>query len=139
MNDIIKGMGVHHIALKCKDMDESIRFYTSIGCVVQASWGTGLNRGALLDTGDGCYIEIFNGGGEEKTESDTLCGEWFHIALTCDDPDAAFAAAIAAGAKEKVAPFDTVLRSESPIPIRIAFVYGPDKEVIEFFHVKGEK
>lgn len=139
MNNIIKGLGFNHIALKCKDFDKSIQFYTSLGCTVTAAWGDAENRAAMIDIGDGGCIELFNGAVEEKTETPELSGEWFHLALTSDDPDAAFAAAIAAGAAEKAAPFNTVIASDTPIPVRIAFVYGPDGEVIEFFHVRDEK
>ena len=140
MNNIVKGMGFHHIALRCKDFDKSMRFYASLGCVTTVSWGDEPNRAAMVDLGDGGCIELFSGGGvEEKTESDTQSGEWLHLALACDDPDAAFAAAIAAGATEKLAPYDVVIDSDTPLPLRIALVYGPDGEVIEFFHVRNEK
>lgn len=138
MNNIIKGMGFHHIAIRCKDFDKSMQFYASLGCVVAAAWGTAPNRSAMVDIGDGGRIELFSGGVEEKTESDTQSGEWLHLALACDDPDAAYKTAIAAGATEKFAPYDALLASEPPMPLRIAFVYGPDGEVIEFFHVKDE-
>ncbi|MCH5183248.1 MAG: VOC family protein [Oscillospiraceae bacterium] len=138
MNEIIKGMGFHHIALRCKDIDKSIEFYKAIGCVVTTVWGTPPHHSAMVDIGDGGRIELFSGGVEETTESDTRSGEWLHLAVTSDDPDAAFATAIAAGATEKFAPYDAMLSSDPPMPLRIAFVYGPDKEVIEFFHVKEQ-
>lgn len=136
MNNIVKGMGFHHIAIRCKDFDKSMQFYAALGCKVAAAWGEGPGRSALIDLGDGGHIELFSGGIETKSESDTQSGEWLHLALTSDDPDAAFATAIAAGAKEKIAPQDALISSNPPMPLRIAFVYGPDEEVIEFFHVK---
>lgn len=138
MNDIIKGMGFHHIALRCKDFDKSLQFYKAIGCKVAVLWGEAPHCSAMVDVGDGGRIELFSDGVEEKTEIDTQSGEWLHLALTADDPDAAFATAIAAGAKEKFAPYDALISSNPPMPLRIAFVYGPDGEVIEFFHVKDE-
>lgn len=138
MNSIVKGMGFHHIALKCKDLDRSMEFYKSLGCTVKAAWGGGENRVAMVDIGDGGCIELFSGGVDEKTETPALRGEWFHLALASDDPDAAYATAIAAGATKRSAPFDTVIASEPPMPVRIAFVYGPDGEVIEFFHLRQE-
>lgn len=138
MNSIINGMGFHHIALRCKDFEKSMQFYKDIGCVVTALWGNAPHCSAMVDIGDGGRIELFSDGVEEKTESDTQSGEWLHLALTADDPDAAFATAIAAGATEKHAPFDALIASDPPMPLRVAFVYGPDREVIEFFHVKDE-
>ena len=138
MNDIIKGMGFHHIAIRCKDFEKSVRFYESLGCVISAAWGSAPHCSALIDIGDGGCIELFSGGIEEKTESDTQSGEWLHLALACDDPDAAFATAIAAGATGKIAPGDAMIASDPPMHLRIAFVYGLDGEVIEFFHVKNK-
>ena len=139
MNNRINGMGFHHIALKCKDFDKSIQFYEAMGGTVKVAWGEGMNRAAMIDLGDGGCIELFAGGTGKKTECDDQSGEWIHLAVSCDDPDAAFAAAIAAGAAERNTPFDTVIPSDVPVPVRIAFVYGPDREVIEFFHVRNEQ
>ena len=139
MNEIIKGMGFHHIAIRCRDFDKSLQFYKAIGCVVTTEWGEAPHCSAMVDIGDGGRIELFSDGVEEHVESDTRSGEWLHLALTADDPDAAFATAIAAGATVKYAPYDAVLSSNPPMPLRIAFVYGPDGEVIEFFHVRDEK
>ena len=138
MNNIVRGMGFHHIALKCKDFDKSIKFYEALGCKVKMTWGEGEGRAAMIDVGDGGCIELFAGGVGEKAEAEQS-GEWIHLAVSCDDTDAAFETAISAGAEKRNAPFDTVITAETPLPIRIAFVYGPDREVIEFFHVRDEK
>ena len=42
--------------------------------------------------------------------------------------------ALKAGATVRTEPFDLVLGSEPPCPIRIAFVFGINGEVLEFFH-----
>ena len=139
MNPIVSGMGFHHIALRARSFDESVRFYEAIGCKVKVAWGSGENRAAMIDLGDGGCIELFSGGAEAATESDVRYGEWLHLAVTCDDPDAAFAAAVDAGAKVKYAPYDVDLSSDPPLPLRIAFVYGPNGEVIEFFHVRKKQ
>lgn len=131
-------MGFHHIALRCSDFEKSLRFYKALGCVVSASWGDEPKRIAMMNIGDGGCIELFSGGTDEKIETPAMRGEWFHLALASEDPDGAFKTAIAAGALEKAAPYDTVIPSDPPIPVRIAFVYGPDGEEIEFFHVREE-
>ena len=38
-NDIIKGMGFHHVALKTADLDASIAFYEKLGMKFYTSWG----------------------------------------------------------------------------------------------------
>ena len=126
--------GFHHIALRTIDFDRSIDFYTkALSLKLKATWTSGGNRAAMLDLGDGGVIEMFEGGRDNKTESPEIAGEWFHLALKCEDPDAAFNAAIDWGATAKLAPQDIVIRSAPPIFARIAFVYGPCGEVIEFF------
>ena len=136
MNQVIKGMGFHHIALRVKDFDKSVRFYEALGGVIKVAWGSAPNRCAMIDFGDGGCIELFSGGIENTKESATRRGEWLHLALGCEDPDAAYAAAIEAGATKRTAPYDELLPAQPPIPLRLAFVYGPDGEVIEFFHVR---
>ncbi len=135
-NNVVHGMGFHHIALRCKDFEKSVKFYEAISCVKVAEWGDEIKKIAMVDLGDGGRIELFSGGIEDKVESATQSGEWFHFAIKADDPDVAFSAAIAAGATEKIAPYDTVLKSDPPMHVRLAFVYGPSGEVIEFFKQK---
>jgi len=135
-NNIVKGMGYHHIALRCKDIEKSIKFYEALGCVKVAEWQGKAGKIAMVDLGDGGRIELFGGGVEDKVESATQSGEWFHFALKADDPDMAYNTAIAAGATPKLVPYDTTLMSEPPMNVRLAFVYGPSGEVIEFFKVR---
>jgi len=124
--------GVHHIALRALDFDASVKFYTEgLGMTVRTTWKSGGSdrRAALLAFGDS-HIELFEGGVGEKTEPPMQAGEWFHLALRTDDPDGAFAKAVAWGARPKIEPKNAQI---GDLPIRIAFVYGPSNEVIEFF------
>ncbi len=57
-----------------------------------------------------------------------------HFALRTTNTDAATARAVAAGFKVTVPPKDvTIQGTPLTLPIRIAFVQGPDGEMIEFF------
>ena len=66
-------------------------------------------------------------------EGEAEAAGMIHFALRSPDVDAAFARALGAGATEHIAPKDILLGGEGGIPIRLAFVRGPDGERIEFF------
>ena len=131
MNDIIKGMGFHHIALEANDFEATLKFYKALGMKEVSRWGTPEKTIAMLDVGDGGIIEIFSDGSDEAFHTN---GKWAHFALGVDDVDAAYEIAIKAGGVSKIAPKSVPLDS---IPekktIRIAFVKGPSGEEVEFF------
>lgn len=130
INKIVRGCGFHHLSMRVKDLEASIKFYTEgLGFVERFSWGEAPKRTVLLDTGDGNYFELSQGD-PEKVHGD---GIFHHIALRADDCGAALEAARAAGAKVTVETRDVNLSSKPPIPIRIAFFKGLDGEVIELF------
>ncbi|MBO4407219.1 MAG: VOC family protein [Clostridia bacterium] len=132
-NEIIKGARFHHAALRANDFERTLAFYQALGFKIFKRWGEGESSAAMLDIGSGEYFEVFAGGRDE-----TPYGRYFHLAVGVDSCDEAFAAAIRAGAKEKSAPRDADIPSKPEIyPVRIAFVYGPDGEEIEFFQVRG--
>ena len=77
-------------------------------------------------------IVLFAGGSGE-----TPYGRYFHIAVKCDNCDEAYAVALAAGARSKIAPKDVDIPSQPSVyPVRIAFVFGPNDEEIELFEVR---
>ena len=129
-NEIIKGMGFHHIGLKAADFQKSIKFYTDLGMKEIVRWGEGEKEIVMLDLGDGGRIELFANGGDEFSEN----GKWVHFAVAVDDVDAAYELALANGALPHIAP-KTVPLDSTPekITIHIAFVKGPDGEQLEFF------
>ena len=130
-NNIIKGLGFHHIALKTNDFDKSVEFYKALGLTFVVGWGEDDKRIAMFDIGDGGRFELFAGGNDE--EFPTL-GKYMHFAMCCDDVDEAYKTALAAGAKEMTPPKTVPLESyPEKIAIRIAFVYGPSGEQLEFF------
>jgi len=132
-NEIIKGASFHHVALRANDFEATLAFYQALGFRVFKRWGEGENSAAMLDIGSGEYFEVFAGGRNE-----TPYGRYFHLAVRVDSCDEAFAAARKAGARVKSEPRDTDIPSRPEIyPVRIAFVYGPDGEEIEFFQIRG--
>ena len=129
-NKQIKGCGFHHVSMRVRDLDTSLKFYTEgLGFVERFSWGQAPQRTVLLDTGDGNYFEISQGDPNQVYGD----GIFQHIALRADDCDAAIEAARAAGAEVTIEPRDVTLPIEPPLQIRIAFFKGPDGEVIELF------
>lgn len=130
MNEIIKGMGVHHISLESTDFDRSIEFYKSMGLKEKVRWGEGDGRAAMLDLGDGNYLELFACGKTGENTDKRFC----HLAFRVDDADRAFEIALKAGATPRTYPKTVSPEGASvPIRMRIAFVCGPDGEIIEFF------
>ena len=129
-NQIIGGMGFHHIALKTKDLQKSVAMYEALGMQELVRWGEGESEIVMLDVGDGGRIELFANGGDEYAVN----GKWQHFALRVDDVEHAYAVAIAAGFQTKIAPKIVPLASKpQPMSINIAFVIGPDGEEVEFF------
>ncbi len=131
MNTKIPGLGVAHLALVAKDFEKSYKFYTEgLGMTPYLAWGEGEKHIQMLKFGGGSGIlELFACGNDEPNN-----GKYTHFAYAVEDVDAAYATAIAAGAKSKIAPKSVALDSEpEKVTIRIAFVYGPDEEELEFF------
>jgi len=129
-NEIIKGMGFHHIALKAVDFEASLKFYEALGMKFYTQWGEGDGRIAMLDLGDGGILELFAGGAEGANTN------YIHFAMKVDDVDAAYETALKAGAKPKSAPVVVPVDS-APVKVTLncAFVYGPDGEELEFFKI----
>ena len=122
--------GFHHVALSAADFDKSVEFYKALGLRERVRWGEGEARAVMLDMGDGGCIEIFaNGEARERVDE-----RFLHLAFKADDVNLAFETAIKAGAVEKYAPYDACPHNATPeIKMTVAFVYGPDGELIEFF------
>lgn len=131
-NTAIGGGGFHHLAIKVRDFDATVAFYTEgLGFTEKIAWGEGDKRAVMLDTGDGNYVEVFSGGQDPSEAS----GAIIHFALRTTDCDAATERARAAGGEITVEPKDVEIdsRPTGPTPVRIAFCKAPGGEIIEFF------
>jgi len=129
-NKKIKGCGFHHLSMGVRNLEKSIKFYTeTLGFTQKVSWGELPKKTVLLDTGDGNYFEISQGDPEKVYPE----GVFRHVALRVDDCSAALERARKAGVEVTVEPKDVTLKTDPPIPIRIAFFKGPDGELIELF------
>lgn len=124
--------GFHHIAIRARDFERTVRFYEEgLGFVRKFGWGTPGSRAALMDTGDGNYVEIFEG---RPADENVPEGGILHVAFRSKDVDADYHRALAAGATVQAEPKDvTPPNQDYPEPFRVAFVRGLDGEVIEFF------
>lgn len=128
MNYQVKGF--HHIALRSSDFDKSLSFYRALGLTEKTRWGEGDGRAVMLDMGDGGIIELFADGEKCENNDKRFC----HLALRAEDIDAVYETALKNGATTKDAPKTvSIPDAVPPISMRIAFVYGPDGEILEFF------
>ena len=141
-NETLRGGGFHHIALRAFDFDATLKFYMEgLGFKTAHTWGEDGrakgekdSRAAMLDTGDGNYLEVF--AGREGDPSAALPeGALIHFALRTNDVEASLERARSLGANVTMEP-KKVFPPNAPRPLEfhIAFVTGPNGEVIEFFH-----
>ena len=134
MNRKIPNASVHHIAFAVSAFDKSKKFYTEgLGFTVHAEWLEGEDtRACLLDIGNGSCFELFSNGSSAPQQNEKVV----HVALSTSDPDAAYNAALAAGATTHMEPTDLTIPSSPAMPVRIAFVKGLDGELLEFFKAR---
>lgn len=133
-NEKIPGVGFHHLAIGCADLDKSIAFYKAIGFTEIASWGEGASRAVMLDIGNGGIFELFANGTTEPQANERL----LHFAFATCCADTCYASAMAAGAVSHMEPKDVDIQSDPVMKVRIAFVKGPDGELLEFFQYRKE-
>ncbi len=134
--------GFHHVAIRAVDFDATIRFYTEgLGCRVHYGFSVPgrIDRAAFLDMGDSRYIEVFGEGSTVQSEGrrrrvdeEPTEGALLHFCFRVADVAASYQRALAAGAIARIAPRTASLGGEPPAEVHIAFVTGPNGEVIEF-------
>lgn len=126
-NKAIGGGGFHHVTIQVNNFDKSIAMYKQLGFIEHTRWGVNDDKYILLDTGDGNYLEITNGG------KGACKGVIIHCALRTDDCKKAFELALSVGFTTVIEPMEIELPSDPPMPVTFAFVAGLDGEEIEFF------
>jgi lactoylglutathione lyase len=124
--------GFHHVGLFAKDAQKSLDFYTrGLGGKEVFSFPMPADSSKtiyLVDLGNNAVVEIVpRGNGEEEHNA-----HWAHLAIRTDDAKAAYDMAIKAGAVSRDEPAEKKLGT---MAVCNAFVFGPDREVIEFFQV----
>lgn len=124
--------GVHHIALKPTEeqYEITVEFYTGLlGMEVVKSWGDPKHPCLMVSCGDNSCMEILNGDSIRQPG-----GPLAHLAFATDQVDELIEKVRAAGYEITDEPKDVDLAGT---PVRIAFCYGPTREHLEFFKVKG--
>ncbi|MCL2497985.1 MAG: VOC family protein [Symbiobacteriaceae bacterium] len=123
--------GFHHIGLRVADMERSLQFYTDglggklYDTFSSPSTGATIN---MVELAPGAVVELLPTG-DSESESHP---RWAHIALHAEDVQAAYDMALQAGATPRTPPRESDLGDRS---FHVAFVFGPDQELIEFFKV----
>jgi glyoxylase I family protein len=140
-NAVLHGGGFHHIAIRAYDFDATLKFYIEgFGFRRAHGWGKDDranggrdSRAALLDVGDGNYLEVFANREGDPNEPIPE-GGLLHFALRTTDTAAALERARQAGATVTMETKTvTPDNSDRPYAFCIAFVRGLNGEVIEFF------
>lgn len=128
-NEKILSSGVHHIAVKAKNFDDTIKFYTEgLGLEKHLSWGETGKRISFLSAGGNTFIQVF----EDTCKEDTANATYTHIAFYTKSCEEAIQSAKNAGAKVK-GPIEMKISSNPDIIMKTAYCKGPDGESIEFF------
>ena len=102
------------------------------GCTEKITWRKEPERAAMLDTGDGNYIEVF----EDLAYTPAPNGSIYHFAFRTTRLDEAVTRVRSAGLKITMEPKDAAIvttNGAGTVPIRVFFCEGPSGESIEFF------
>jgi catechol 2,3-dioxygenase-like lactoylglutathione lyase family enzyme len=122
--------GFHHVAFNASDFDRTLQIYTDVlGMKLSREWGSPGNRAAMLDTGDGSYLEVFEKQGWKPNPD----GAIWHLALRTTRIRETMDKVRAAGLTVTREVQDIDIKSTPVYPVTIAFFEGPDGEVVELF------
>jgi catechol 2,3-dioxygenase-like lactoylglutathione lyase family enzyme len=135
-NQVIPGCGVHHLAVQCNNLEESLHFYCDVLGMTPVVEFTTARKIVLVDIGDGSHMELLGPrlDGQVSEIASAPIHPLVHLALTTTDTRAAVEKVRAAGYAVTVEPKDVSLGS---LAVTNAFFKGPNDEIIEFFQVKA--
>src|SRR5215472_17387403 len=132
--------GFPYIAIRAPDLIATGRLYTDgmrFRIHFPFSVPGRIDRAAFLDAGDGRFVEIFghtstvqSEGRRRRPDEDRTEGALLHFCLRVAHTDAAYARAITCGANPRVEPVSRQLSADPLVQVRIAFVTGPNGEVM---------
>ena len=147
---------LHHISLFVSDIDASIAFYTAgLGLALSEQFSDIVGQRAagdfpfrvasvFLEAGHGRFIELHPAGDGVMSSPGFPMN---HLAIAVADVDEAYDRAISAGARAAEipvpgehwdgAPLDVLMAGERSAPMRMAFLQGPDGELIELYQPRG--
>ncbi|BBB93495.1 VOC family protein [Methylomusa anaerophila] len=138
-----KVYGIHHIAIRAKDFEKTVRFYIEVlDFNIRHIWSLpefNLKQAAMLKSRDGSsFIEIFDNDADIAAEGrrplageEPVQGSLLHFSVLVDNAELAYSRALSAGASPCVPPM-TLFLGDPPLAVRNALVYSPNGEVIEF-------
>ena len=134
-NSVIPGCGTHHIALQTRDWEESLRLYRDVlGMAFVTEFQLGSRKAVLLDMGDGSCMELLSPSADTPTtDSPVVNDPVTHLSFATTDARAAIEHVREAGFDVTGEARDAQVGS---IPATVAFVKGPNGEIIEFFEVR---
>lgn len=148
LKDDIGLTGLHHIAIRAENFEQTVRFYTEVmGYTIGHTWSLPefkLKQAAMLKSPDGLsYLEIYDNqadipaqGRKKLAKEEFVQTALLHICLTVKDSKKAYEIAIAGGATACLEPM--VLHLGNPaITVRNSLVYSPNGEVLEFMEKAG--
>lgn len=143
MTNSAKIKGIHHLAIRANDFDQTLKFYTrALDFSVSHTWSLpefNIRQAAMLKSSDGhTFIEIFDGqanapreGLAAKEGEEVRTGALLHLAMSVENAKAAYERCLEAGAKSCIEPMRLSLGNPAVI-VNNALVYSPNGEVIEF-------
>ena len=134
-NQVMAGLGSHHIAIQTTDYEASLAFYTEVmGMTEVVGFESGGRRALILDIGDGSHMELFEPIPGTQPSNDASGNVVFHFALQTTDIESALERVRAAGMEITV---ELTTVQMGPLNITLAFFKGPSGEVVEFIQVNN--
>lgn len=131
MNHQFPGAFMHHVALSVKDYEKSRDFYChAFGMVCVNEWTFQGKQLCFLDVGNGSFLELHSSLDQEEKHGN----QYLHFCIHTSDLEKAYLSAVAHGATPNRPPFSFYIDSKpAPMPVKVAWLYGPDGEAIELF------